>query len=419
VKCSAMKLDPMMRAAVIGPLLLALLPACAFAAQGPVTEGARELHDRLMVLDSHLDTPALFARPGWSILERHSAAEDQSQVDLPRMIEGGLDGGFWVIYTPQGPLSPEGYAAARDAALLRAVQIREMAARHADSFSLAVRAADAEAAVAEGKRVVFKSIENAYPLGEDTSLLSTFYTLGVRMVGPVHFANNQFADSSTDPSGPTWNGLSPLGRRLVAEANRLGMILDASHASDQVLDQLLELSAAPIILSHTGVKAIYDHPRNIDDDRLRALAARGGVIQINAFSAYMIDTPPNPQRADALRTLNDRYGPRNALSAEALSAYHRERAEIEARYPVPRATFEDFMAHLLHALEVAGVDHVGVGADWDGGGGLVGFEDVTALPQVTAGLLRAGYSDQDIAKIWGGNMMRVLSAAEAGAEVRP
>jgi len=409
----------MMRAAVLGPLLLALLPACAIAAQGPATEGEREIHDRLMVLDSHLDTPALFARPGWSILERHSPAEDQSQVDLPRMIEGGLDGGFWVIYTPQGPLTPEGYAAARDAAFLRAVQIREMAARHADSFSLAVRVADAEAAVAEGKRVVFQSIENAYPLGEDTGLLSTFYTLGVRMVGPVHFANNQFADSSTDPSGPVWNGLSPLGRQLVSEANRLGMILDASHASDLVLDQLLELSAAPIILSHTGVKAIYDHPRNIDDDRLRALAARGGVIQINAFSAYMIDTPPNPQRAEALRTLNDRYGPRNALSADELSAYHRERAEIEDRHPVPRATFEDFMAHLLHALEVAGVDHVGVGADWDGGGGLIGFEDVTALPRVTAGLLRAGYSEQDIAKVWSGNMLRVLSGAEAIAEAQP
>lgn len=408
-------MSPALRLAAV--LAAAALPAFALTAEAPVTPAVKAVHDRMMVLDTHLDTPTHFARPGWSIMDRHTPEGDQSQVDYPRMVEGGLDGGFWSVYTPQGPLTPAGFTAARDAALFRSVEIREMVARHADRFALAHRASDAPQIVAAGKGVVYQSIENAYPLGEDLSLLSTFHRLGVRMVGPLHFANNQFGDSSTDPTGKRWNGLSPLGRELVAEANRLGMILDASHASDDVLDQMLALSKTPIVLSHTGVKAIYDHPRNIDDDRLRALAAKGGVIQINAFSAYMIaPSPPNPERQAALRELNARYGPRNAQSPADNAVFNREREAIEARFPIARATFDDFMLHLLHALKVAGVDHVGVGADWDGGGGLIGFEDITALPKVTARLLQAGYTEADIAKVWGGNVIRLVEAAEAAAQ---
>jgi membrane dipeptidase len=399
-------------------LLLALsaFPSFAWSAPAPVSSTDRALHKGMMVLDTHLDTPAQFSRPGWDIMDRHDRRLDQSQVDYPRMIEGGLDGGFWSIYTSQGPLTPQGYATARDAALVRAVEIREMVARHHDRFALAFRAADAAPILAGGRKVVFQSIENSYPLGEDLGLLSTFHRLGVRMVGPVHFSNNQFADSATDPNGKRWNGLSPLGQALVKEANRLGMILDGSHASDDVLDQLIDLSEAPVILSHSGVKAVYDHPRNLPDALLRKLADKGGVIQINAYSAYMIATPPNPQRMEALRALNTTYGPRDRLTAAQLAAYNRERVAIEDRFPVPRATFEDFMKHLLHALEVAGVDHVGVGADWDGGGGLIGFEDISALPQVTARLRQAGYGEADLRKIWGGNVLRLLGEVEVVAE---
>jgi membrane dipeptidase len=399
-------------------LLLALsaFPSFAWSAPAPVSSTDRALHKGMMVLDTHLDTPAQFSRPGWDIMDRHDRRLDQSQVDYPRMIEGGLDGGFWSIYTSQGPLTPQGYATARDAALVRAVEIREMVARHHDRFALAFRAADAAPILAGGRKVVFQSIENSYPLGEDLGLLSTFHRLGVRMVGPVHFSNNQFADSATDPNGKRWNGLSPLGQALVKEANRLGMILDGSHASDDVLDQLIDLSEAPVILSHSGVKAVYDHPRNIPDALLRKLADKGGVIQINAYSAYLIATPPNPQRMEALRALNTTYGPRDRLTAAQLAAYNRERVAIEDRFPVPRATFEDFMKHLLHALEVAGVDHVGVGADWDGGGGLIGFEDISALPQVTARLRQAGYGEAGLRKIWGGNVLRLLGEVEVVAE---
>src|SRR5258708_26867576 len=181
------------------------------------------------------------------------------------MGKGGVDGGFFGIYTPQGPRTPEGFAAARNAALKRAVAIREMVVRHFDKFELALRADAAARIAASGKRIVFISIENSYPLGKDLTLLKTFYDLDVRMIGPVHFTNNDLADSSTDPKGPEWHGLSPLGKELVVEANRLGMILDASHASDDVFDQMLALSTTPIILSHSGVRAIFNHPRNIDD----------------------------------------------------------------------------------------------------------------------------------------------------------
>ena len=356
-----------------------------------------------------------FARPGWDIMDAHTVAGDLSQVDYPRMVKGGLDGGFFAIYTPQGPRTPEGFAAARDAALKRGVEIREMVARHADKFELALRADDAAKIAARGKRIVFMSIENSYPLGKDLSLLKTFYDLGVRMVGPVHFTNNDLGDSSTDPKGPEWHGLSPLGKEFVAEANRLGMILDASHASDEVFDQMLALSTAPIILSHSGVRAVFNHPRNIDDARIQKLAAAGGIIQINSYSDYLVDTPPNPARAAAMRALGTKYGPFRTLSGDRLKAYMAERHAIEAQYPVPMATMDDFMAQMLHAIKLVGADHVGIGLDWDGGGGVTGMEDVAGIPEISKRLLAAGYTEGDLAKIWGGNALRVMRAVEAKA----
>jgi membrane dipeptidase len=254
-------------------------------------------------------------------------------------------------------------------------------------------------------------MENGYPFGEDPTLLATFHKLGVRIAGPVHFANNDLGDSSTDPSGPRWGGLSPLGRAWVAEANRLGVLIDASHASDAVLDQLLEHSRAPIILTHSGAKAVFDHPRNVDDARLRKLAARGGVIQVSAYSDYMIARPRDPARDAALgeirrsqgRTLGDRIAARAKISA------------LEARHPAPRADFDAFMKHLLHVIEVAGVDHVGIGIDFDGGGGVTGLEDAVDYPKITAALKAAGLPDDALAKIWGENALRVLTAAQAVA----
>jgi len=390
--------------------MLALAPATMAIAAESVSPMERLVHEQMLVLDTHLDTPALLEREGWDFGDLHHYAWDLSQVDLPRMKAGGLDGGFFVIYTPQGPLTPEGYAAARTAALKRAAAIQRMVAAHPDEMALATRADDAERLAAAGKRIIYQSIENSYPLGTDLSMLQTFHALGVRMASPVHSRNNQFADSTTDT--PKWKGLSPLGRQWVAEMNRLGMVIDASHASDQAFDQLLALSKTPIILSHSGPKALFDHPRNLDDERMRKLAAAGGVMQINSIFLVRHDT------SDERGAMEERQAAFATLDPEARRRLLADKAALDARQPYTTATFELFMKSLLHAIEVMGVDHVGIGADWDGGGGVIGMEDVADLPKITARLLEAGYSEADVQKIWGGNVLRLLRQAEAAAGKR-
>ncbi len=401
------------------PALLALLAVAApLPALAQTAAAVRAAHEAAIVLDTHFDTPANQAQPGWDIMDSHTVDEG-SQVDWPRMVAGGVDGGFFAVFTAQGPRGPAGNAAARDAALLRTAVVREMVARHPDRLALALTAEDAPAILRSGRKFVYISMENSAAVAGDLSLMTTFHALGVRMMGPIHFLNNDLGDSATDPKGPEWRGLSPLGRAFVAEANRLGIVLDASHASDLVLDQMLALSTAPIILSHTGAKAVFDHPRNIDDDRLRALAAKGGVIQINAFSNYMVATPRIPAREAALAELSRRYGAARTLTPDRRAALAAERKAIDARWPVPRANLDDFMKHMLHAIEVAGIDHVGVSGDFDGGGGIAGLEDVADFPSITERLMAAGYSPADVAKVWGGNALRVLKAAQAaGAPLR-
>jgi membrane dipeptidase len=255
--------------------------------------------------------------------------------------------------------------------------------------------------------VVFQSIENSYPLGTDLSLLQTFYRLGVRMAGPAHFLDNQFADSATDK--PRWHGFSPLGKKWVAEMNRLGLIIDGSHSSDDVFDQMLALSKAPIILSHSGCRAIFDHPRNIDDGRLRKLAEKGGVIQIN--SVYLSKRESNEQ----MSAIDDRLEVIDQLTPDEQARLMADYQAASANDHRHRDNFDLFMQNLLHAIQVAGVDHVGIGADWDGGGGVIGMEDVADLPKITTALKAAGYSDEDVAKIWSGNVLRVMRAVEAVA----
>ncbi|MEX5625019.1 dipeptidase [Pseudomonas marginalis] len=390
-------------------LLLALLPLLAHA-DTAVSPTTLALHQRLLVLDSHLDTPLTLTRPGWNILERHDYRQDGSQVDLPRMREGGLDGGFFAVYTPQGPRTEEGRAYASAYGLATLTRIRDVIDRNPDSFALALTAADARRIAAQGKRVVFISMENADPLSSDPELLDTYYRQGLRMLGLVHFMNNDLADSAT--ALPEWKGLSPKGRDLVQRANRLGILLDVSHASDAVFDQMLALSSAPLIASHSSSRAVNPHPRNLDDNRVRQLAAKGGVIQVNAYSDYLIPLTPNPDRNKAMAALGARFHNLAALSPEQVKALYQERDSLNQRFAQPKASLDVFMKHLLHLLEVAGPDHVGIGADWDGGGGVSGLDDVSQLPVITQRLLDAGYSEQQVANIWSGNLLRVLQAAQ-------
>jgi len=377
------------------------------AADAITLDEATAIQRKLVTLDSHLDTPANLVESGFNILERHSYAHDFSQVDVPRMQEGALDGGFWVIYSPQGELTTTGYEQSRDTALLRALAIRSMVTANPEIFTFATKADDANKIKKTAKHIVYMSMENSYPLGTDISLLETFYKFGLRMTGPVHFKNNQFGDSSTDPDGSKWDGLSPLGEQLVAEANRLGIVLDGSHAHDETVKDMIRLSKTPIILSHTGSKAIYDHPRNVDDALLKTLVDSGGVIQMNAYSGYLEALPEDPERKEAFKGLKELV--KNGSEREVIL---QKRREIEHQHPAVNASFAVYMQHFLHALKVAGPEHVGIGADWDGGGGVDGMMDVVNLPMITQRLLEEGYNKDDLANIWGGNTLRVLQQAQ-------
>jgi membrane dipeptidase len=382
-------------------------PATAPSPAAPAND-ARTLHMGLLALDTHLDTPVHLGRPGWRIGDRHDYAGDLSQVDLPRMAEGGLDGGFFVIYTEQGPLDAAGYARAADHARTRLRQIRAMVDGSGGRMALATSAAEIERLAARGRIIVLQSIENSYPLGDSVARLADFHRAGVRLAGPVHNGDNQFADAASGGRG-SHQGLSALGRQWVAEMNRLGMVIDASHASDAAFDQMLALSRAPIILSHSGPRAVFDHPRNLDDQRLKALAARGGVVFVNSIFLAPVDRSPARQALWAKREAMDRVDP---AAQRAVAA---EWAALDRVQPYNPATFDQFMASLLHCLKLLGPDHVGIGADWDGGGGVTGMIDVAALPRITAALRAAGYSDADIRKVWSGNLLRVLRAAEKAA----
>lgn len=377
-------------------------------------ESARALHARLFTIDTHSDTPtACFSRAGWDFGERHDYAADRTQVDLPRMA-GAADAMVFAVYVGQMSRSPEGLRAARE--LARAHFVRTHAALAADEAACGL-ALSADAALrlkAAGRRAIFLSIENSHSLAADAASVAQFHALGVRMIGLTHMLNNDVADSSTDPRGAEWGGLSPLGREVVAECNRLGIVLDASHASDKALWDLLGVSRAPVILSHSGCRSVCDHPRNIGDELLRGLAEKGGVISINALPVA-VSFAPDTGRAAAFSDLLMSYRD-EVPTPEILAREDTDYRRVGAAFPSPRATLEDYVRHIEHAVEVAGIDHVGIGCDFDGGGGVEGLREVSDFPRLTEVLVARGWSEADLAKLWGGNVLRVMRAAEAGAE---
>ncbi len=401
-----------MKASTTVAMVLLFGPASTGAANEIVSMRAAALHERILTLDTHTDTTAMLDDPAWNVLERHTP--DNSQVDYPRMLEGGLDGGFWVVYTSQQGRSQADYRVARDHGLKRLLNIHKLIAAHSDKFALAVTSDDARRIASAGKRAVFISMENASPLTTDpVSLLGFYYSQGLRMVGLVHGATNEFADSATGL--PVWKAISPDGRELIREANRLGVILDQSHASDQAFDELLELSRAPIVLSHSAAADVYDHPRNIDDARLRRLAAKGGVIHVNSYGEYLLDTGRTPAFRAEMQAIRARFATLPAGSERDRSIAE-ARTDLERQNNVRPATLADFFAHLEHILDVVGPDHVGIGPDWDGGGGVVGFEDITSMPKITQWLMERGYTEAQIENIWSGNILRVLDKVQAVAQ---
>ncbi len=372
----------------------------------------RALQSRLFTIDTHIDTPtASLTRAGWDFGAKHDYATDRSQCDLPRMESGGIDAMVFAVYSTQAARTPAGFAAIHGQTLEVFARTHQVLQQNAGRCGLALTAEDGLRLKAEGRRAIYLSIENSYSLGRELGHVRKFYDLGVRMLGLTHMLNNDLADSSTDPRGTEWGGLSPFGREVVAECNRLGILLDASHASDQALVDLIGCSKSPVILSHSGCRAVCDHPRNIGDDLLRALAASGGVIQLNALPVAVVTSPEDGRTAALsamLLSLADAV-----LTPEVLAAVGKEWHRIETTYANPTATLDDYIKHLEHAVKVAGIDHVGIGCDLDGGGGVTGLNDVGEYPNLTAALLARGWAEGDLAKLWGGNTLRLYRAAQA------
>ena len=372
---------------------------------------ALAIHDRVLTVDTHCDTPMRLLSGEWDIGERHEPSDRRSgKVDLPRMAEGGLDAEFFAVFIGQGERTPEGYARAKERALAMLEAIHRMCQDYPELVELAVSPEDAYRLEKEGKRAAFIGMENGYPVGLDLSLVKEYYDRGIRYITLCHGGDNDICDSSTDRNNPEDNGLSEFGKQVVAECNRLGIMADLSHASDKTFFDVLKATRAPVIASHSSVRAICDHPRNLTDEMIKALAENGGVIQICFVSSFVKEAKHNPKREEAMQALREKYGPRRDITDEAvLEKMREEYMQIFKKYPQERATVEDLVNHIDYVVKLVGVDYVGIGTDFDGGGDVDGCSDVTELPNVTLELVRRGYTEEEIRKIWGGNLMRVLS----------
>jgi membrane dipeptidase len=262
-------------------------------------------------------------------------------------------------------------------------------------------------------------MENGYPIGKDLDSVEYFYNRGVRYITLCHSGDNDICDSSFERRNPEDNGLTTFGEQVVAECNRLGIMVDVSHVSDKSFFDVLKVTAAPVIASHSSARAICDHPRNLTDDMLEALAANKGVIQICFVSSFVKTPEPNPERDAAMAQLEEKYGSRrNINDEETRKKWREEYMAVREKYPEERATVGDIVDHIDHVVKMIGVDYVGIGTDFDGGGGVDGCDDVSDMPRITEELVRRGYSDEDIRKIWGGNLMRVFREVENIAKGR-
>jgi membrane dipeptidase len=400
----------LMSAAAAGVIL-----SSSLAAQEPaVSARAKQLHDRAIVVDSHDDTTQrLLFDKTFDISVRHK----DGNIDVPRMREGGLDALFFSIWVPSDVTGPPAVKRALD--LIDCV--REAARLHPNDLMLATTAADVRKAAAEHKIAALMGMEGGHMIDDDVRLLRVYAALGVRYLTLTHFKNNNWADSSTDT--PAHNGLTALGKDIVRELNRLGMMVDISHVADKTFWDVIETTKAPVIASHSSARSIANHPRNMTDDMMRALAKNGGVVMINYHAGFLSEEfrvaseKKSGNVVEAMAAMSKRCG-----GNEAGTTLESERIDHEAmaKGELPKVTWEKIVDHIDHAVKVAGADHVGLGSDFDGATMPLGMEDASKLPKITDALLKKGYSDGDIEKILGGNILRVMEqvervAAEAAA----
>jgi membrane dipeptidase len=383
-------------------------------------EIAASIHRDAIVIDTHVDIPSFFGSEKYDPGLRGSFP---IQVDLPRMREGGLDAVFFIVYVPQTERGAVGYAQAASAALAKFAAIRRMTdIQYRDEVGLALTAADIRKLHEEGKRIALIGIENGYSIANEPALLDFYYDLGARYFGLVHNGHNDLADSAQprerlgdrpNEENGEHGGLSALGREAIGRANDLGMMIDVSHSSRAATLAAVEVSRAPVIASHSAVATLRDHPRNLSDKEMKAIAAKGGVVQIVAFDEYLHPVPEEKKAARrelaaslGLTSLDAVFGADKETKAKFIEGL----AEIDAKWP--RAGVALLADHIGYAVKLIGIDHVGIASDFQGGGGIKGWSDASETPNVTAELVRRGYSQEEIVKIWGGNLLRVMEAVE-------
>lgn len=382
---------------------------------------ANEIHEKIVTLDTHVDIPLNFATEELNLGTRL----ERRKVDLVKMKEGGLDGVFFAVFVGQGERTPEGYEKAKEQALTKFDAIHRMCEiMNPDIVELATNPADIRRIEKTGKRIALIGIENGYVIGKDISLLEKYYDLGARYMTLCHGGHNDICSSSSSPrtdEGAEDTGLTEFGKQVVKEMNRLGIIVDVSHISKKSFYDVIETTKAPIIASHSSCRALCDVSRNLDDDQLLALKRNGGTIQICALGGFL--KTDSPERKEAVEMLQKEFnlprrrrGRQEALekmSEEERSLYEKKLEELDQKYPpVGRANLQDYADHIDYAVRLIGIDHVGIGTDFDGGGGIEGFNDASEALNVTLELLQRGYSEKDIEKIWGGNLLRVWSNVE-------
>ena len=383
-------------------------------------ERARGIHDRVITLDSHADiNVANFTE------ERNYTMDLPTQVTLPKMEEGGLDVAWFVVFVGQGPLTEAGYAEAYRSAMDKFNAIHWLAEEKApDRIELAYTSDDVRRIAASGKKVAMIGIENAYQVGLDLDNIRKFHELGGRYMSLAHNGHSQLSDSNTGEKDGDWlhNGLSDLGRQAVAEMNKWGIMVDISHPSKAAIMEMLELSRAPVIASHSSARALADHSRNLDDEQLLAVKENGGVVQAVAFRTYVAPEKHAAHREaiDALRRkiaeeMDFDMNADDQTRMAELEAAAAARMEAEVNSVAPPVDVSDLVDHIDYLVGLIGLESVGISGDFDGGGGVTGWDDASETFNVTLELVRRGYTEEEIGMLWSGNLLRVLDEAQAVA----
>lgn len=397
-------------------LALASTGCAAAETTEEMIERARGIHDRIISVDTHVDIPPDFATSAYDPMKPGPRGQ---QVHIPTMIEGGLDATFIIVFVGQGPRSTSGYAKALSQAFVKFAAVHRFTKdMYPDQIELALTADDVRRISAAGKKVALIGIENGYPMGLDLRLLDQFYDYGARYFGLIHNGHNDLGDSAVpsrrlNEPEEEHGGLTDLGRQVVRRLNELGIMADVSHASKQTALDIMAESNAPVIASHSSLKGVYDHPRNMSDEELIGVKETNGVVQVVAFDGYLRAVPQEKQNAisDLWADMGIRnFGDMRALDSIALEIYDDRMAEIELEYP--RAGVKDLVDHIDYAIGKVGFDHVGIASDFNGGGGIDGWSDASETFNVTLEMVRRGYTEAQIAQLWGGNLLRVLTEVQ-------